>query len=109
MNEINTGMTVAPPDLPAPLDALTRSDRKLLREGGRLLCLAADPDDSLFPLGRVAVTAKANSALAEAGLKCWDILARHVKGDWGGGLFGCYAKCEDEAPDYEVEACRVAV
>src|SRR5581483_7968812 len=107
MNETNNGVTIAPPNPLAPLDALTRLDKKLLKEGGQLLYLASETGYGLFPLGRIAVTAKATSALAEAGLGCWDILARHVKGDWG--RFGSYLKCEDDIPCDETEACRVAV
>jgi hypothetical protein len=64
------------------------ADRDLLDAGGELLPATALPAGAtdkppLFNLGRVAVTAGAVAALADAGLDALPFLARHAVGDFG--------------------------
>jgi hypothetical protein len=79
------------------------SDEDLLDGGGEILpptTLPAGAADTppLFQLGRIAVTAGAVAALAEAGLEPAALVARHAAGDWG----RAGRACEIEVTDAEL-------
>jgi hypothetical protein len=68
---IDSGMTCLL-DLPVPLLA-----------SGKGNCLMVAQNNPLFHLGQVVGTPAALEALDKAGQQPWQLLVRHVQGDWG--------------------------
>jgi hypothetical protein len=62
-----------------------------------MLRLRQEPENALFPLGKVTITDGAVAALADAGQHAAAFLARHARGDWGEtGQFDQIELTEDE-------------
>jgi hypothetical protein len=59
------------------------TDQAFLANGGAILGLRREPDQARFRLGKVTLTPGAVEALGEASQHASEVLARHVRGDWG--------------------------
>jgi hypothetical protein len=85
------GVAVAAPFCPGC------TDQQFLNGGGAILRLRQEPEEALFPLGKVTITGGAVVALSAAGEHAASFLARHVRGDWGeNGHFEQIELTEDE-------------